>query len=269
MTSEIHHYEKQLSDNTASVAHSVAGGLSGVLANIILYPLETLKYQQQAVSSKSEERGNGKRKDSQNTELQRAEWKDLLTLKFYETCYRGLGISLLETGCFHGTHFYFHTLIKKIWIRHLGHSNMTAMESLLNGSLAGLMVQLLTSPLKVLQIKSVLFKNKTSMQLAREIYKQDGILGFWKGFGLNAILTLNPAVTFLVYERLRKELHRMGHVSPAVDFLCGFLGKVIATYITYPVMLLKTQSLSGLTDKHGGIFNTCKKITIEQGISGW
>lgn len=40
---------------------------------------------------------------------------------------------------------------------------MTPMASIFNGSLAGLLVQLITSPLKVLQINSVLYKNKVGM----------------------------------------------------------------------------------------------------------
>jgi len=77
--------------------------------------------------------------------------------------------------------------------------------------------------------------------LAQEIYEKEGIKGFWRGFFINAVLVSNPAITFYVYGRLRKNAHKLGYKSPLVDFFCGFLAKMISTLITYPAMLLKTR----------------------------
>eukprot|EP00466_Bigelowiella_natans_P017502 jgi/Bigna1/88528/estExt_fgenesh1_pg.C_330101 len=283
--------EGKLSDNMAAIAHSVAGGLSGIISQAILFPLETLKYQQQAAGScrkkyrMKKERENSmddslndvmdgieKGKPDENgafNEIQPAQWSDLLTPEFYKTCYAGLGISLCETGCFHGIHFYFYTLFKKLWMRRNGGAQMSPSVALAVGSLAGLLVQLITSPLKVLQINSVLLKDETTLQIAQRIYKKKGLQGFWRGFGVNTILVLNPAITFLVYERIRKSLHRMGYSSALVDFCCGFVGKVVASLITYPAMLLKTKLLTGEAEKLGGLIEICKKITKEEGFLGW
>uniref|UniRef100_A0A7S3YR27 Mitochondrial carrier protein n=1 Tax=Lotharella globosa TaxID=91324 RepID=A0A7S3YR27_9EUKA len=265
--------DEKLSDNMASVAHSVAGGLSGMISQTILYPLETIKYQQQAAGSvrklpRMDENGDAEKTKDASPQKQGkvATWSDLLTVEFYQTCYNGLGISLAETGCFHGIHFYFHTLLKKRWLRKHNRTEEPAIISLINGSIAGLIVQMLTSPLKVLQINSVLEKQKSAWELAVGIYKKEGIAGFWRGFGLNTILVINPAITFYAYGRLRKTAHKMGLKSHLVDFLCGFVAKVVATLITYPVMLLKTRLLSGEDESVKKIF---MQVWKEGGLLGW
>eukprot|EP00954_Amorphochlora_amoebiformis_P024256 1365252-Amorphochlora_amoeboformis.AAC.2 len=91
--------ESRLSDNMASVAHSVAGGLSGVLSQIILYPLETIKYQQQAAGArrrtKKAKGSNGHANGCSDEEFETAKWSDMLKLEFYKTAYQGLAISLV------------------------------------------------------------------------------------------------------------------------------------------------------------------------------
>ncbi|GAB5360860.1 hypothetical protein AAMO2058_000663600 [Amorphochlora amoebiformis] len=262
--------ESRLSDNMASVAHSVAGGLSGVLSQIILYPLETIKYQQQAAGArrrtKKAKGSNGHANGCSDEEFETAKWSDMLKLEFYKTAYQGLAISLAETGCFHGIHFYFYTLLKKGWLRRNNAKQMTPLAGLMNGSLAGFGVQLVTSPLKVLQINSVLYKDEGTMELATRIYMDEGITGFWRGFGVNTILVINPAITFLVYETVRRKVHRLGIKGPLIDFLCGLFGKFVATVLTYPAMLLKTRLLTGDSTSLAKI---SKEITAKNGILGW
>ncbi len=178
-------------------------------------------------------------------------------------------ISLVETGCFHGTHFYVYTLLTKRWLRLNSKATTTTntppVVSLVNGIVAGLIVQLTTSPLKVLQVKSVLNKDKSVLELAQGVCKKSGLGGFWSGFGLNTILVLNPAITFLVYERARDAARRMGFVSPAVDFCCGFIAKCVATVVTYPCMVAKTRILAG---ESGGMLMILNKMIKSEGFRG-
>lgn len=62
----------------------------------------------------------------------------------------------------------------------------------------------------------VLDDEESFIAVAKDIYKQDGIPGFWRGLRPSLVLTVNPAITYGVFEResfLRPEL------SAAIRFL--------------------------------------------------
>jgi adenine nucleotide transporter 17 len=43
--------------------------------------------------------------------------------------------------------------------------------------------------------------SESFLGVARDIMKQDGITGFWRGLKPSLVLTVNPAITYGVYER--------------------------------------------------------------------
>lgn len=84
----------------------------------------------------------------------------------------------------------------------------------------------------------------STLDLAREIYDEQGLAGFWSGFSSTVILTINPAITFYVFAALKRALipakHRH-HPTPTQTFLCGALASAFATGLTYPLILAKTR----------------------------
>ncbi|BGP36758.1 hypothetical protein JCM10450v2_000650 [Rhodotorula kratochvilovae] len=84
----------------------------------------------------------------------------------------------------------------------------------------------------------------SALAIAKEIYREQGIAGFWSGFQSTIILTLNPAITFYAFDTLKRALipakHRE-HPTPSQTFLCGALASAIASAITYPLILAKTR----------------------------
>ncbi|GAA5887512.1 hypothetical protein JCM6882_001436 [Rhodosporidiobolus microsporus] len=84
----------------------------------------------------------------------------------------------------------------------------------------------------------------SAVKIAREIYDEQGVAGFWSGFGSTVFLTINPAITYYSFAALQRALipakHRT-HPTPGQTFICGALASAIASAITYPLILAKTR----------------------------
>ena len=89
------------------------------------------------------------------------------------------------------------------------------------------------------------------------------MLGFWRGYLSSLILTVNPAITYGVFERLKVILP--GKMTPYRAFLMGALTKSIATVITYPYILVKTRLQAG---KDLSIAQSFKSTWRQQGVKG-
>ncbi|KPV78430.1 uncharacterized protein RHOBADRAFT_40977 [Rhodotorula graminis WP1] len=87
-------------------------------------------------------------------------------------------------------------------------------------------------------------KAPSALALAKEIYNESGIAGFWSGFSSTVILTINPAITFYAFATLKRALipakHRE-HPTPTQTFICGALASAVASGVTYPLILAKTR----------------------------
>ncbi|GME22818.1 hypothetical protein GTA08_BOTSDO12353 [Neofusicoccum parvum] len=81
--------------------------------------------------------------------------------------------------------------------------------------------------------------------IALQIRDEKGLRGFWSGYSAALILTLNPALTFLLHESLLRVLvprAKRADPGPRLTFLVAALSKVVASSITYPVSLAKTRA---------------------------
>lgn len=116
----------------------------------------------------------------------------------------------------------------------------------------------------------------STVSIAKEIYREQGLAGFWSGFQSTLILvsdklssllrtatdmlfptqTLNPAITMHTFNLLKRVLiparHRE-HPTPSQTFLSGALASAFASALTYPLILAKVSlskrppAASGLT----------------------
>ena len=93
-------------------------------------------------------------------------------------------------------------------------------------------------------------------QIARTIKKEKGLAGFWSGYSASLVLTLNPALTFLLHSLLSRIFLRANRarsagsdakatLSPQLTFLVAALSKAVASSVTYPVGLAKARAQAG------------------------
>ncbi|VAI08130.1 unnamed protein product [Triticum turgidum subsp. durum] len=88
-----------------------------------------------------------------------------------------------------------------------------------------------------------------TLQAIREVYRESGISGFWKGLVPTLIMVCNPSIQFMIYETLSKRLKskRSGKRFPKKNitamevFLIGAMAKLGATLVTYPLLVVKVK----------------------------
>lgn len=85
-------------------------------------------------------------------------------------------------------------------------------------------------------------KSNSFMEVAKQIIKEDGVAGLWLGLKPSLVLTVNPAITYGVFERI-KGVVLLGKpqntkLSPGTAFLLGALSKTLATVVRSPTLTL-------------------------------
>lgn len=91
--------------------------------------------------------------------------------------------------------------------------------------------------------------------VAREIIREDGVTGLWRGLKPSMVLTVNPAITYGMYERLKSILllarAKAGageKMTPWMSFVLGAFSKTLATIVTYPYIMAKVRIQARTSD---------------------
>eukprot|EP01084_Bolivina_argentea_P188441 324401_1 len=117
-------------------------------------------------------------------------------------------------------------------------------ENLLFGTVAGITAKTCTAPLeRLVTHRQASIDTKYSIpSVAIAIYNEEGILGFWRGNGLNvfrasiqkgSLFALNDFFRSLISVNWMQE-------SPVISFICGAMAGLSSTMITYPLDPIKT-----------------------------
>ncbi|KAI0671858.1 adenine nucleotide transporter [Trametes maxima] len=86
--------------------------------------------------------------------------------------------------------------------------------------------------------------------VAKEIIAEEGVTGLWLGIKPGLVLTVNPAITYGLYERVKSvmllakgdaDVKANAKLSPWMAFTVGALSKALATVVTYPYIMAKVR----------------------------
>ncbi|XP_013862371.1 peroxisomal membrane protein PMP34 isoform X2 [Austrofundulus limnaeus] len=143
----------------------------------------------------------------------------------------------------------------------------TPSTDLMIGIAAGVVNVLITTPLWVVNTRLKLQGSKFHNPDIRptnysgildalvQISHQEGIGALWNGTVPSLLLVLNPAVQFMIYEGLKRQLMRgvPRELSSLEVFVIGAVAKAVATTVTYPLQtiqsILRFGQFSSPTDK--------------------
>lgn len=244
--------EGRLDPQTEALGDALSGAVAGMFSLLVMYPLDTFKSRQQLVGK------------VQHTSL----------IRYYD----GLGIGLVSDGAQQASYYYFYTLLKKLYTQHY-HTHPSTSAALTIGSVAGALNMILTSPLSTIHTRmqtcSLTSDDKpTVINTAKEIVQSKGVLGLWSGLRTSLILVVNPSITFFAFETLKRYLQKLltgkagGSISSGWLFLLGAVAKLIATMITYPLILAKTRLQTDKERKYRGIVHVFGQVMKQSGIFG-
>ncbi|KAG0271156.1 hypothetical protein BGZ95_001084 [Linnemannia exigua] len=122
----------------------------------------------------------------------------------------------------------------------------------------------------------------SARSIIREIYAQDGMTGFWAGYAPTVILSINPSITYFLFETIKKTILARqtkaalaGNASPSKSvlaaaasltslqiFFISACSKAIASFLTYPLILTKTKLQTKVQDDD---ISTTTSSDLEQG----
>lgn len=162
-------------------------------------------------------------------------------------------------------YFFFYSFVRNSYINRLtsklppgskAPALSTAAELLL-GAVAGALAQIFTIPVSVIATRQQVGrpeeekadsteegeassspKDESFLAVAREIIEKDGVTGLWLGIRASLVLTVNPSITYGVFERVKTLLllakAKAGaseKLSAGQIFLVGALSKTLATVV--------------------------------------
>lgn len=154
----------------------------------------------------------------------------------------------------------------------------------LAGGITGCTTRSLCQPFDVIKIRlqlqvepihsrSSISKYRTIPQTIATVYREEGILAFWKGHNASQVLSMAQGMAqFTFYERFNKVLREMtvfeGH-DRARNFVCGAFSGSFATFMVMPLDVIKTRLVS--QDPDGGYrnaFHAVSSIYRHEGLRG-
>ncbi|KAI9033458.1 mitochondrial carrier domain-containing protein [Hyaloraphidium curvatum] len=220
---------------------AVAGAAAAAFANLLVYPLDVVSTRMQVQSRRREAQGNlpdGKPGLDHHASVGYASTLDGLVKIFEQEgvtgLYAGLQTSMAATLLNNFSYFYAYSIIRRAYIRANPEPPSTIVELLL-GMLAGACARICTTPVNVVTTRQQARPALTSLDILRDILDRDGPKGLYAGLPAALVLTVNPAITYGLNERMKT----LGW--PKGAFARGALGKAVATIVTYPYILAKVK----------------------------
>lgn len=155
-------------------------------------------------------------------------------------------------------YFFFYSFVRNTYIKRItaalpAGAKMPALSTaaeLALGALAGALAQIFTIPVSVIATRQQVGRQSAEeaaaegprddsfLGVAREIIREEGVAGLWLGIKPGLVLTVNPAITYGMFERVKSVLllakAKAGSgdkLTPGLSFLVGALSKTLATIV--------------------------------------
>ncbi|KZF21686.1 mitochondrial carrier [Xylona heveae TC161] len=250
-----------------ALGHAIAGSVGSGLSNVAIYPISLITTRLQVQRQF--------RKDRSTADPD--EYKDVVDAAQKIFAQEG-GISAFYQGVLQDTSktvvdaflfFLAYTFLRQQrktaragvvapGVGQLQSKTLPVLDELGIGVLAGAFSKLVTTP-----ISNIVTRKQTAAMIAArsstatasqslsvkdialQIREEKGISGFWSGYSASLILTLNPSITFFLYETFKRTLlprSQRDKPSARATFLLAAISKAMASCVTYPFSLAKARA---------------------------
>ncbi|KAL3054107.1 hypothetical protein OYC64_006440 [Pagothenia borchgrevinki] len=221
-----------------NLVHAVSGAVGSVTAMTVFFPLDTARLRLQV-------------DDNRKAKSTPAILSDIIREEGLLAPYRGWFPVICSLCCSNFVYFYcFHSL-KASWLK--GRPSAPS-NDLMIGIAAGVVNVLVTTPLWVvntrLKLQGSKFRNADIrptnysgiLDAFAQIIRDEGGGALWNGTFPSLLLVMNPAIQFMIYEGLKRQLRRgvPRELSSVEVFLIGAVAKAAATIVTYPLQTVQS-----------------------------
>ncbi|KAF9423963.1 hypothetical protein BGZ94_008107 [Podila epigama] len=195
--------------------------------------------------------------------------------------YAGLGSDTIATLASNFVYFYVYMALRQRKERRRKSGQLSTVQELFLGAEAGIISRFFTAPIHVVTTRQQVMGSHpqeketnhqqqqrcggsaSALSIIRGIYEQDGITGFWAGYAPTVILSINPSITYFLFETIKRLIierqtkavtARAGSAGASKSvlaaaatltslqvFFISACSKAIASFLTYPLILTKTK----------------------------
>ncbi|KAL8727107.1 MAG: hypothetical protein Q9181_005826 [Wetmoreana brouardii] len=167
--------------------------------------------------------------------------------------------------------------------------NLTTIESMIAGAIAGSATVLITNPIWVVNTRMTARsqdslddslpepatsvskpKSKPStLSTFASLLRTEGPGALFAGVLPALVLVINPILQYTIFEQLKNALEKRRKVTPRDVFFLGAIGKLLATSITYPYITIKSRMHVANSSKQGGADGTVQALRKAIKEEGW
>lgn len=167
---------------------------------------------------------------------------------------------------------------------------LTAVESILAGAIAGSATVIMTNPIWVVNTrvttraqsqgegdaeeagqaaKGGRTKSVSTLGTLMALLKNEGPQALFSGVLPALVLVINPILQYTLFEQMKNAIEKKRKMTPTLAFFLGAFGKLFATSITYPYITVKSQMhVAGSGGKKEGMGQTLSRVVKEEGYAG-
>jgi len=247
------------------VWHATSGTIGSLLAEFILFPVDTVKLQVQTAAA-GDSRGFF------------ATLAHVIEKRGIAGLYAGLGGSMIKE-CAHSLNYWlWHGFLFRHAAKFGDTSKTPTISRLLLNMLAKQLNWLCTVPFEAISNVNLLSGNSPGFFItAMAMYRDGGVGVFYRGLPVSLLLAINPAImNTLITSLLRvvtaarqargeDYLDSRDHGAATVGGATA-VAKVVATFVTYP--LIRGKVLQQTSSKTLGLLTVLKQVVASEGVSG-
>lgn len=254
------------------IGNLVAGLSGGVVATLILHPLDLVKIRF-AVSDGLDLRP----KYSGMLHCMKSVWQQ----EGLRGLYQGVTPNVWGAGASWGLYFLFYNAIKS-YTKEGRQTELSATEHLVSAAQAGMLTLTLTNPIWVTKTRLVLQYSadpnskqyKGMVDALVQIYRHEGLPGLYKGYVPGLFGTSHGALQFMAYEELKRDYNKYKKVSsdaklnPLEYITMAALSKIFAVATTYPYQVVRAR-LQDHHNTYSGVTDVIRRTWRNEGAIGF
>lgn len=270
-----------------SLIESAAGFTAGVVSTLAVHPFDIVKTRLQIEQNERSRPGGSLRVVRRIASEAQAEPGNTRATAVVRAFYRGLMPNMLGNSVSWALYFMWYGKIKDIiremrpQLRSTGRRDLNSSDYFMASGAAGVITAVLTNPIWVIKTRMLSTARnapgayKSISHGTLEIYRVEGLRGFYRGLIPSLFGVSHGAIQFMAYEQLKNHWgsSRQGGKSGLtnLDYLyLSALSKIFAGSITYPYQVVRARLQTyDAQARYSGTLDVVRKVFRREGISGF